>query len=208
MSLNLFDKPYEEGTPNWDIGRPQHEIVRLHEQNLIIGTVLDLGCGTGENALYLSERGYEVWGMDASAEAIVRAKRKVEQRGVKIDQGAHKPTFLLGNALRLDLLDRSFETAIDSGLFHGFTDEERPVFVKSLQKALKPGSTYYLLCFSDLEPKEWGGPRRISQRDIRRSFGEGWKVNWIRPAGFETNIHQGGGGKAWLASITKPLAAV
>ncbi|MCZ7391853.1 MAG: hypothetical protein ABOK23_03925 [Candidatus Methanoperedens sp.] len=57
--MNFFDSAYE-GIPPWDIGRPQNEFIRLAEDGEISGRVLDVGCGTGENALYLAGLGFEV----------------------------------------------------------------------------------------------------------------------------------------------------
>ena len=64
---------------------------------------------------------------------------------------------------------------IDCGLFHTFTDEERPVFVQGLAEVLRPGGLLHILCFSDEEPGT-EGPRRISQQEIRDAFHDGWKV--------------------------------
>ena len=195
MALDLFDEAYK-GVPPWDIGRPQREIVRLVAEDAIRGSVLDAGCGTGENALYLCAQGHEVWGIDASAAAIAKAKHKAEVRGLKVN-------FQIANALHLASLGRTFNVVIDSGLFHVFTDEERPIFVRELVSVLQSGGTYFLLCFSEHEPTEWGGPRRVTQAGIRTAFGdEGWKILTIRRALFDTNLHKDGG-QAWLAHITR-----
>jgi len=66
------------------------------------------------------------------------------------------------DALDLACLGRTFETIIDSGLFHLFTDEERRRFLPSLAAVLRPGGTYFMLAFSDQETRE--RPRGISFR--------------------------------------------
>jgi SAM-dependent methyltransferase len=73
MDSEIFETAYE-GQPPWDIGGPQPEIVRLAEEGAIRGVVLDVGCGTGENALYLDGRGCDVWGIDFIPKAIERAR--------------------------------------------------------------------------------------------------------------------------------------
>jgi cyclopropane fatty-acyl-phospholipid synthase-like methyltransferase len=194
--MAFFDTAYA-GTPPWDIGRPQPEIVRLAEAGEMRRIVLDVGCGTGENALYLAGQGHSVVGIDLSPTAIEKAQRKAESR-----RQEEKARFVIGDALNLEEeLHMRFDSTIDCGLFHTFSDEMRHVFTRSLSSILKPGSTYFMLCFSEREPEEWGGPRRITQKEIRDTFSKGWKINYIREARFETNWSQIEG-RAWLASIT------
>ncbi len=154
-----------------------------------------MGCGTGENSLYLAERGYEVWGIDSSAVAIAKAKAKARERGVAV-------VFRVWDAFDLPHLGMTFDTVIDSGLFHIFSDEERPLFARSLSKVLRTGGRYFMLCFSDLEPADWGGPRRVSRDEIIATFEDGWRVEYIREARFESNFHRDGG-KAWLSAIER-----
>ena len=193
-SLRSFGSAYE-GMPPWDIGRPQSEIVRLAKQGGIKGRVLDVGCGTGENALYLAERGAEVvWGVDGAALAIEQAQTKATER--ELDA-----RFLVGNALKLERLGTLFDTVLDSGMFHTFSDEERPRFERSLAAVLRPGGTFYMLCWSEQEPGSWG-PRRVTQAEIRDTFGKGWIVRYIRESMYELTIN-GGGSRAWLAAIER-----
>ncbi len=192
--MSLFDSAYQ-GTPPWDIGKPQPEIVRLADAREIQGSVIDVGCGTGENALFLAGLGHEVWGIDSSTLAIQKAKTKAKKRGVRVN-------FLQHDALKLQSLKRTFDSAIDSGLFHVFSDDERPLFNLSLASVLRIAGTYFMMCFSENEPADWGGPRRVTEREIRETFRTGWMVNYVREARFETNMHENGG-RAWLSSITR-----
>jgi 2-polyprenyl-3-methyl-5-hydroxy-6-metoxy-1,4-benzoquinol methylase len=79
-----FESIYHGEAP-WDIGRPQKEYIQLEKAGEILGSVLDVGCGTGENALYLAEQylaeqGHEVWGIDFAPTAIQKAQEKAAQR--------------------------------------------------------------------------------------------------------------------------------
>jgi len=203
--VTFFDVAYD-GTPPWDIGRPQATIVRLAEAGEITGSVLDVGCGTGENALYLAERGIgenalylaergiQVVGVDAAPVAIERAEAKARDRGIGVE-------FLVWDAFRLAEFGRIFDTAIDVGLFHSFQDEERPVYAKNLHAVLEPGGRYVMLCWS--ERNEWGyGPRRVTKEEIRETFADAWTVDSIEDAAFETN-EPGWSIHAWLARITR-----
>jgi cyclopropane fatty-acyl-phospholipid synthase-like methyltransferase len=105
------------------------------------------------------------------------------------------------DALNLSRLNRKFDIATDSGLFHTLSDEDRPVFVDNLAAILSPGGKYFMLCFSELEPGGYG-PRRITQVEIRESFRDGWSINYIREAVFESRT-RAEGPRAWLSSISK-----
>jgi SAM-dependent methyltransferase len=94
-----FEWAYRNGAPLWDIGRPQPAIVRLAEQGTIAGDVIDVGCGTGENALYLTSRGLGVVGVDAAPTAIEQTQAKARLQG----SGA---TFVAADALGLEGLGR------------------------------------------------------------------------------------------------------
>jgi hypothetical protein len=86
-------------------------------------------------------------------------------------------------------------------VFHVFDDEERPVNVNSLRSALRPGWMYYLMCFSDRQPGDWG-PRRVSQAELRAAFVDGWSIRSIDPAKFAVTIDDNGA-QAWLATIER-----
>jgi 2-polyprenyl-3-methyl-5-hydroxy-6-metoxy-1,4-benzoquinol methylase len=111
-----WDLTYAGGQPPpWDIGRPQPAFVRLAEQGLLSGRLLDVGCGTGENTLLAASHGADAMGVDVAAAAIERARHKASERGVAV-------SFEVADALALDQLDWVFDTVIDSGLFHTFDD--------------------------------------------------------------------------------------
>ena len=104
---STFETAYTGQAP-WDIGRPQQVFLEVADR--ITGSVLDAGCGTGENALFFASRGHKVTGIDFLEEPIRRAKRKATERGLTA-------TFLVMDALALKDLPEVFDSVIDSGLF-------------------------------------------------------------------------------------------
>ncbi len=135
-----------------------------------------------------------MWGIDAAPAAIKKAKEKAKKRGITVN-------FLVSDALELQSLRTKFDTIIDCGMFHVLSNEERPIFAASLSSALFPGGKYFMLCFSEHEPGSFE-PRRVTQAEIRATFGKGLKINYIREAEFETRFGPEGA-KAWQSSITR-----
>lgn len=170
-----FDSMYDTGAP-WDIGRPQPAIVDAADR--IRGSILDAGCGTGDTAIFLAGRGCQVTGIDFLPTPIERAQRKA------VEQHA-SATFLVKDALTLADWPERFDNAIDSGLFHTFSDADRGKYVAGLATVVKPGGRLFLMCFSDAAPGT-DGPRRISQDELRTVFGKNWKIESISPYQFET----------------------
>jgi SAM-dependent methyltransferase len=199
---NTFESAYAGQAP-WDIGRPQKAFLNVADQ--ITGSVLDAGCGTGENALFFASRGHKVTGIDFLEEPIQRAKREATERGLSA-------TFFVMDALALKDLPEPFDCVIDSGLFHVFSDEHRRRYVEGLATVLNPGGRLFLLCFSDEEPGAQG-PRRVSKKDLRDAFAQGWKIESVEPSRFEVRpdlkdlTFSEGGPKAWFAVVRRSVSS-
>jgi cyclopropane fatty-acyl-phospholipid synthase-like methyltransferase len=187
------------GLAPWDIGKPQNPFLDVADR--IAGTVLDAGCGTGENALFFAGRGCRVTGIDFIEEAINRARRKAAERGLSV-------TFLVKDALTLKDWPERFDNVIDSGLFHVFSDDDRRRYVEGLATVLKPGGRLFLMCFSDVEPGEQG-PRRVSKKELHDAFDKGWSIESIEPTRAEVRpdlkdlSFSEGGPKAWFVVVRR-----
>jgi SAM-dependent methyltransferase len=195
---STFETAYTGQAP-WDIGRPQRAFLNVDDR--ITGSVLDAGCGTGDNALFFASRGHKVTGIDFLGEPIQRAKRKAAERGLSA-------TFLVMDALALKDLPEVFDSVIDSGLLHVFSDEDRRRDVEGLASVLRPGGRLFLLCFSDEEPGTQG-PRRVPKKELHDAFAQGWLIESIEPARYEVRpdlkdlTFSAGGPKAWFAVIRR-----
>lgn len=181
MTTPSWDSSYapDAEPPPWDIGRPQSAFLRLADRGLLSGRLLDAGCGTGEHTLLAAARGAAATGVDISPRAIARAREKAAERGLQA-------RFEVADVLSLQQLGLTFDTIVDSGVFHIFNDANRARYVASLAEVLPPGGYCYLMCFSDRQPGDVG-PRRVSQDELRAAFADGWTVTSIEAETFEVN---------------------
>lgn len=198
----FFDNAYE-GTPSWDVGRPHAVVARLGRA-FFAGRILDLGCGTGEDAWYLAGLGCEVVGVDFAVAAIERAQRK---RPAGADPAAQvdPPRFVVADALALATvrppLGDPFDGALDVGLFHTLQPADRVRYAASVREVLRPGARFLLVCWSDRNA--FGrGPERISRGEIRSAFAAGWSIEGIDPAPLETRLEEGSV-HAWAARLRR-----
>jgi SAM-dependent methyltransferase len=197
-AVNSWDAAYRGNQPPWDIDRPQQAFRRLFETEEIRPPVLDSGCGTGEHALLLAERGLDVFGIDLAPTAIASARSKAAGRGLNVE-------FAVGNVLALDQLGRRFGAVIDSGVFHVFDDVDRARYVESLAAVLELGGALHLLCFSEETPGS-DGPRRVTQAELHAAFASGWLVARIEPTVLEVRARFfAEPPRGWLAKIVRTL---
>ncbi|WP_154269719.1 MULTISPECIES: class I SAM-dependent methyltransferase [Haloferax] len=175
----VYDAAYT-GVPNWDIGRPQRAFVHLLEADLVRSPVLDVGCGTGELALFFARHGYDVLGIDISPLAVQQAKAKARGRRIP----AH---FLVWDALdvsRLATANLSFRTVVDSAMFHLLGDTERDRFIAELGGIVPRGGLYCVLGDARYDERWIYG---ISPGELRRRFEAtgGWEVVFAYRTAFE-----------------------
>jgi SAM-dependent methyltransferase len=170
--------------------------LRLAEAGALRGDLLDAGCGTGEHTLLAALHGARALGIDISSRAVDAARLKAAERNVDA-------RFQVHDALHLETLGDTFDTVIDSGLFHTFNDASRLKYITAMSLALRPGGHLYLMCFSDRQPGNWG-PRRVSESELRGAFGAEWRIDALEPARFDINpVFDTLTVEAWLADIVR-----
>ncbi|MFJ6836162.1 class I SAM-dependent methyltransferase [Streptomyces sp. NPDC091209] len=182
--------------PPWEIGHPQPVFLDLARSGAIRGRVLDVGCGTGEHVLMCADLGLEATGVDLAATALAAARDKAQRRGAAV-------RFLHHDARRLTELGERFDTVLDSGLFHLLDPEDRAAFTTGLRDVLRPGGRYFMLCFSDRQPRTGArGPHRLTRDDITAAFADSLRIDSIEPATIEITLDPAGI-RAWRVAMTK-----
>jgi len=175
----------------------------LAEAARIAGAVLDIGCGSGELALYLAGRGLTVLGIDRSPLAISKAQAKAAARGLSA-------RFPIADAVALGDLGEAFDTVVDSGLLHVLSDDGRTALVAGLRTAVLLGGHYHVRCFNE-HAAAGMGPRLVTRADLCTLFADGWSVVSISPSAFALlpaagtweHYTPGRSATAWLASFRR-----
>jgi SAM-dependent methyltransferase len=164
-------------TPPWDTKAPNENVIAWQTGGWVHGDVLDIGCGLGDNAVYLAKSGHKVTGLDISPTALITAERRAKDAGVDVK-------FAVADSTKLNGYTDAFDTVIDSGLFHCLDDDGRRSYAAAVHRATRPGATLLLSCFSDANPvgEEWPRPA-VSEETLRDVLGgAGWDIASLEPA--------------------------
>lgn len=168
-----------QSRPPWDIGEPQPVLVEVEAEGLIRGSVLDVGCGLGDNAIFLAERGHRVTGVDFSPTAIERARGRAAERGADVE-------FAVADATRLDGFDGRFDTVVDSALFHCFDPGQRAAYLDALRRVCAPGGTVHMFCCVDAGEVRIPVPHPVTEAALRDGFATGWRLAELSVAQYTT----------------------
>lgn len=174
-----WDLAYREGTPYWETGRPAPELVRLVEEGKIPrGTALDIGCGTGANAVFLAERGFEVTAVDISPTAIERARTRAALAGVNIH-------FVVDDVFQfIRSCPNPYDFLLDAGFYHYVRGQSLSAYLDFLWRASKPGSYFLVLAGHAAETAE-GAPPGVTEEDLRFELGRLFEFLEMRLVRFE-----------------------
>jgi SAM-dependent methyltransferase len=168
---------YILGRPRWDTGVTPPEVVELVEGGAIPpGRAIDIGCGTGTNAVYLARHGFDVVGTDIAWLAIRKARRRAREAGLAV-------AFHRVEATKLGTPDgpplgEPFDLALDIGCLHTLLSAERVAYAAMLRRLVRPGGHYLLYAW---------GPRKMFGREVGLSPDEthallagDFESRWVR----------------------------
>lgn len=179
-----WDERYAAGALPWDTGEPDPHLVAFVAAGLRGGRALEIGCGTGTNAVWLASRGFDVVAIDLAPRAVALARERAAAAGVKVDFRAGD--FLADGVVPGDVVAGPFDFVFDRGCFHVFdAAEDRDRFAARVAALLAPGGRWLTLVGStEGGPRDSGPPRR-SFRDLADAIEPHLEILEIRRAGFD-----------------------
>ena len=188
-----FDQLYRSGSTSigeqgitmdaipWRLDGPQPIVVELADTGQITGPVLECGCGLGDNALFLAERGHQVTAIDAAPTAIEQDRGKANERGLTVD-------FRVADATSLEGITGGFNTVLDSAMMHCLTDEQRREYLAAAHRVTEPGARLHALCFADGLGGTFPLPGHTDEASLRRDLGEHWRVERMDRRHYTTGL--------------------
>ncbi|CAJ1494251.1 class I SAM-dependent methyltransferase [[Mycobacterium] kokjensenii] len=168
----LFRAMYRAGFTPWDghaLARGLRNLVEGGpEMALPPGTALDLGCGTGDDAIYLAQNGWTVTGVDFAPRALEAARDKA-------DAGKVSVRFVCADIAELAAADvgGDFALVIDSGCIHGMNDKDRIAYARSVDAVTTAQSRMLII---GVVPGALFGVRGIDEAELARLFAPKWEL--------------------------------
>lgn len=162
---------YRLGITPWERDEVPEPVKRLAGEPSAPGRALDLGCGSGRDAVYLAQQGWQVTAVDAVTQALGEARERARTAGVEVD-------FRQGDVTRLEQLGLdagTFDLVLDRGCFHGLGREEQEACARGVNALAGGHAELLMFAFSP----GWHGPapRGVSADEILKRFGPGeWEL--------------------------------
>jgi SAM-dependent methyltransferase len=177
-----FRERYRSGDTPWDIGKPDFNLVEVVTQKPILSCkALDIGCGTGDNSIWLAQNGFEVTGTDTSDIALEKAKEKASKANVECD-------FMLADFLNNKIEGAPFGFAFDRGCFHAFSSEnDRKRFAQNVAEHLEEAGLWLTLVGNADEDRKGPGPPQRTAGDIVLAVEPYFEVLSLISGHFESN---------------------
>ena len=138
------------------------------------GRALDVGCGTGRDAVYLAQHGWQVTAVDIVDEAIAKARQRGAQEAVQVQ-------WIAGDVSKLAELglEPGYTLLYDFGCVQGLPDSAREGAAAGMTKLAAPGATILLVAFASA--RRLLLPRGMDEQDVIRLFGDTCQLVRVEP---------------------------
>jgi len=184
--IDQWNEYYATGFTPWDSGRPSRELARVLDENSIPpGRALELGCGTGTNAVYLARRGFEVTALDVALLAVERATQRARESKVNL-------RVLHADVLNPPDLGPAFDFVFDRGVYHHLRQHDLDGFRRTLARTTRPGAHYLVLAGnSDDTGDPKLGPPRVPAQELCAELTPLFRLLQLRAFRFDGVVIEG-----------------
>jgi SAM-dependent methyltransferase len=195
--VERWDARYRgDARPSWDTGRPSTELKRMVEQGILQPSrIVELGCGTGVNAVYLASQGFDVTAIDLSPTALDAARKRAEEAGVTV------------NWIQADVLNPpalgSFDLIFDRGCYHGVRRIDAVGYVRTVTSFIRPGGNVLIIAGNANQPEPHSGPPRVTETELVSDFTEAFDFVRLREIRFDTANPEVAGAWAWSVLLRR-----
>jgi SAM-dependent methyltransferase len=191
-----FTQRYRAGNAPWDIGRPDSNLIQaVLTVPISPCKALDIGCGTGDNALWLSQQGFRVTGIDSSELAIEKARQKASNDKAACDFGVN-------DIMQSQVEGAPFGFVFDRGCFHILgSDKERVTFAEKVNCHLEKGGLWLSLLGNADEQRNGPGPPQRTARDIVNAVEPYFEILSLVSGAFGSN--RSNPPRAWVCLMRK-----
>jgi SAM-dependent methyltransferase len=191
-----FRQRYQAGNTPWDLGRPDPNLIQtVTTVPVKCCKALDIGCGTGDNAIWLSLKGFRVVGVDSSEIAVEKAKEKASNAGVEC-------VFRVGDILKSHLEGAPFGFAFDRGFFHTLgSDETRDSFAEKVNVCLEREGLWLSILGNADERRHGPRPPQRTARNIVNAVEPYFEILSLISGAFGSN--RSNPPRAWVCLMRK-----
>jgi methyl halide transferase len=156
-----YRERYKSGDTPWDLGQPDFNLIEVVTEKPVLSCkALDIGCGTGDNSIWLAQRRFHVIGTDTSDFAIERAKEKASKANVECN-------FILVDFFKNKIEGAPFGFVFDRGCFHSFSSEnDRIRFAQNVAAHLEEDCLWLTIVGNADEHRQYPGPPQRTAGDI------------------------------------------
>lgn len=191
--LETWDADYRgKNPPAWDIGRPADDLQKLvKEAKVRKCRVVDLGCGSGTDAIFLASQGFEVTGIDISPTALGQAAEKARKAGVSV-------RWVLADVTAPPSLG-PFDFIYDRGCYHNVRDQNLEAYMETVRRFSHDG-TKLLLLSARRDPQSRSSG--VTEEELRFDFSSLFQVEWLREIMLESN-EAGVNAPSWSALLRR-----
>lgn len=155
-----WNERYVRGELPWDSDEPDPHLTELFRQGVVgRGRALEIGSGTGTNAVWLAGQGLDVVAIDVAERAVEMARSRAGT--------APRVSFVRSDFLTDDAVQGPFDFVFDRGVFHVFDEAEvRARFAARVASLLRPEGLWLSVIGSTEGPAREEGPPRRSALDV------------------------------------------